>query len=211
MSEVFRMKQSFYDKDYFERGLESGKSCYQNYRWEPELTIPMAMTIIDYLGIRKGERVLDFGAAKGYLVKALRLLYRDAWGYDVSKYALSNADAATDPFCSDCDILEMSFDYCIAKDVFEHIEKEELHTLLDKIKANTLFVIVPLGDKNGYRAPNNNFDKSHIICEDGVWWVNFLTSSKVWRVRDFKNRIDGIKDSYYKTYPEAHGFITLKK
>ncbi len=48
----------FYDRDYYERGLASGKSNYDNYRWIPELTFPMAMTIIDVLGIRRGDRVL---------------------------------------------------------------------------------------------------------------------------------------------------------
>lgn len=69
-----------YDREYFEYGVETGKSNYQNYRWIPELTIPMAMTIIDLLGIKPNESVLDYGCAKGYLVKALRMLHRNAWG-----------------------------------------------------------------------------------------------------------------------------------
>ena len=80
----------WYDADYFERGLESGKSCYQNYRWVPELTIPMTMTIIDYLKIPRGAKILDYGCAKGYLVRSMELLGRPAWGLDTSPYAIEN-------------------------------------------------------------------------------------------------------------------------
>ena len=49
------MNSSFYDREYYEEGLESGKSAYQQYRWVPELTIPLAMTLIDYLQIKKEQ------------------------------------------------------------------------------------------------------------------------------------------------------------
>ena len=80
--EVEEAEESVYNESYFERGLESGLSLYQNYRWIPELTIPMAMTIIDFLGIKRHQTILDFGCAKGFLVKAFRLLYRSAYGVD---------------------------------------------------------------------------------------------------------------------------------
>ena len=63
-----------YDEDYFERGLSSGKSGYDNYRWLPELTIKFAYKIIKELNLREGDRVLDYGCAKGFFVKALRIL-----------------------------------------------------------------------------------------------------------------------------------------
>lgn len=83
--------KNLYDEDYYERGIENGVSCYTNYRWLPELTIPMAATMIEYLGIDMGDRILDFGCAKGYLVKAFRLLHREAYGFDISDYARENA------------------------------------------------------------------------------------------------------------------------
>jgi len=83
----------FYDAKYFEDGIASGKSCYVNYRWIPELTIPMAFWIVRALGIEPGARVLDYGCSKGYVVRALRLLGVDAWGVDVSQYAIRHCDA----------------------------------------------------------------------------------------------------------------------
>jgi len=200
-----------FDADYYERGLETGRSCYQNYRWMPELTIPLAMTIIDYLGIKRNSRILDFGCAKGYLVKALRLLYRDAHGVDTSKYAIENADPDVKDYCGTVDIPPLEYDYIIAKDVFEHIEitrlKKELEWLYNR--SSKMFAIVPLGENKRYYSEKNNLDKSHIICEDSAWWTSFFAANK-WYVKDFRYRIDGIKDSYYETTPKAHGFFTLQ-
>ena len=93
-----RVRVTPYDWTYFDRGLETGQSLYQKYRWLPDQTIPLAGAIIDMLPIRPSDRVCDFGCAMGFLVKALRLLHRDAWGVDLSGYAISEAESDTWPF-----------------------------------------------------------------------------------------------------------------
>src|SRR3990167_8183034 len=60
-----------YGEDYFERGFEKGISCFSMYRWLPELTTPMAMAMVDHLGIRRQDKILDFGSSKEYLVISL--------------------------------------------------------------------------------------------------------------------------------------------
>ena len=45
-------KQSNYSEDYYERGIELGISGYSNYRWIPELTIPMCYEMINILNIK---------------------------------------------------------------------------------------------------------------------------------------------------------------
>ena len=120
------MDSSIYDEDYFEYGLMTGRSCYSYYRWMPEATCSQAMAIIDYLGIKENETILDWGCAKGFLVKAFRLLRRQAWGMDISSYAISKADESVSSYLKLVDIytdslFERSYNYCIAKDVFEHI------------------------------------------------------------------------------------------
>jgi SAM-dependent methyltransferase len=205
-----------YNRDYFERGLETGKSCYQNYRWIPELTIPMAMTIIDFLDLKPGHQILDFGCAKGYLVKALRWLNREAWGIDISNYAIDNCDPEVKDFCyrNNGSVPYMiswrdaPFDWCIAKDVFEHIGIDWLECFLISRIATRYFVIVPLGDYGEFRAPANNLDTTHITCMTENQWSNFFYKLG-FQIEDFRYRIDGIKDSYYQKYPTAHGFFTL--
>lgn len=204
----------FYDKDYFEHGIETKKSFYQNYRWMPELTMPMAMTIIDLFMISKYHTILDFGCAKGYLVKAFRLLHRKAWGVDISEYAINNADSDIKNHCfleyETSPIAKILFDFCIAKDVLEHIPYDKIVFVLKNIKALNLFAIIPLGKDKEFFAPSNNMDLSHVICEEETWWRNIFEMAG-WELKSFDYKIKGIKDSYYKEYPNAHGFFAFKK
>lgn len=212
--EIFLMDTCPYNEAYFERGLEENVSLYQNYRWIPEMTIPMVMTIIDYLEIKRNETVLDFGCAKGYMVKAFRLLYRKAWGIDVSEYAIR---AGNSEYCyiKNGSIAPNSvpdhFDYCIAKDVFEHLS---LPALLEEVNwirnnCNMLFAVIPLGDGINFDCPINDKDITHVLKHGANWWKSIFAESK-WNLLDFTYRIDGIKDGYYEKYPEAHGFFTLQ-
>ena len=214
MCEVFVIgtKEEDFNEDYFERGLECGISCYQNYRWIPELTIPMAMTIIDYLKLKPEHTILDFGCAKGYLVKALRLLKRQAWGYDISQYAISRCDPDVRDYCfldGEIGPRPRSFDFIIAKDVFEHIEANGLGLVLSGLNSEKLFAVIPLGDGKVYRAPVNNCDRTHRICADEHWWIDAFEKGG-WQIEDFRFKIEGIKDHYYEKFPEAHGFFLLK-
>ena len=77
------MDKEFFDKSYYESGPQSEKSLYQNFRWIPELTIPLAHHIVQSMGIMHDQTVMDFGCAKGYLVNALRLLKLEAYGVDL--------------------------------------------------------------------------------------------------------------------------------
>ena len=81
-----------YNKDYYENGVAKGISGYDNYRWIPELTYPMAYSIFKNLKIKKKDKVLEFGCAHGFLVKALNDFKIDAYGVDVSSYAISKVD-----------------------------------------------------------------------------------------------------------------------
>lgn len=204
---------SFYDEDYYMRGIETGKSCYQNYRWAPELTMPMVMRFIDYLHIRPGDTVLDYGCALGFVVKAFRLLHRSAWGFDISPYAIEHVDPMVKDYCfmrnKPVEIPER-FDFCIAKDVLEHIDYGCINNILKYIESKNLFAIIPLGKNGKYDSPYNDLDASHVICEVIDWWLDtFLHCG--WELVNFGYRIEGIKENHYKFYPRAHGFFWCRR
>ena len=60
-----------FGENYYINGIESGISNYVDYKWMPELTLPMAKSFIDIFGIERNSTVMDWGCARAYFVKAL--------------------------------------------------------------------------------------------------------------------------------------------
>ncbi|MCW9034155.1 MAG: class I SAM-dependent methyltransferase [Rhodospirillales bacterium] len=77
-----------YGEMYFDGPREYGYGGYRyDGRWQP-----VAKDIVDHFGLKPGDRVLDIGCAKGFLVKDLRAIGIDAVGVDVSEYGLAHAE-----------------------------------------------------------------------------------------------------------------------
>ena len=77
-----------YGETYFDGPREYGYGGYSyDGRWRP-----VAQDIVDHFGLKPGDKVLDVGCAKGFLVKDLLELGIDAYGIDVSHYALMNCE-----------------------------------------------------------------------------------------------------------------------
>ena len=113
--------KNVFDEKYFEDGVRHRVSAYENYRWMPERTIREASSIINNIQF---DKVLDFGCAKGFMVYAMRLLGKEAYGVDVSEYAVSNGHPKVKDYLSvieSAEDVKGGWDLIIAKDVLEHI------------------------------------------------------------------------------------------
>lgn len=203
-----------YDADYFLRGKQTGKSLYEDYRWLPDLTIPMAMAMVRHLGIRQAETVLDFGCARGYTVRAMRELGYAAWGYDVSKWATDNADPAAREYVisSRLDLADRRFDWVIAKDVLEHVFelRETVDGIMD-MAGRGVFVVVPLSNKDDHKYVVRAFEKdaTHLHRLTLASWAA-LFMRPGWAV-DARYRVKGVKDDYAKRFKRGNGFITCRR
>ena len=80
-----------YGKEYFDGDREYGYGGYKyDGRW-----LSVAKDIVSYFGLKSGDRILDVGCAKGFLVKDLMKVCPglEAFGLDISDYALKNCEA----------------------------------------------------------------------------------------------------------------------
>ena len=164
-----------FDREYFEQGPMTGKSLYTNYRWLPELTLPLCHHLVTYCGMMQEDRILDFGCAKGYVVHGLRLLGYDAHGIDVSEYAISQAPREVNGYVTKIEPFEeisIDFDWVICKDILEHLPYESIDEQLQLLADCTknLIAMVPLGDGHKYYIEAYEQDITHIIREDLKWW-----------------------------------------
>ncbi len=206
-----------YDEDYYERGVVVGKSGYMNYSWMPELTIRMAHFLIISLGISKGDRVLDYGCAKGYLVRALRLLGVNAEGVDVSRYAIDNVDGVVKAHCrliSDpADAFNGDYGMMIAKDVFEHVMEDDLRDLLRHAhpRCKRMFVVVPVAADNfcnSFIVPEYNKDITHITIKSVPWWTRLFEDTG-WNIDQFSHSFPGVKENWTGVWADGNAFYCI--
>ena len=174
-----------FDLEYFEQGPMTGKSLYTNYRWLPELTLPMCHHLITYFGITAAARILDFGCAKGYVVQGLRMFGYEAYGVDVSEYAISQAPKEVNGFVKKIEPFESlnaQFDWIICKDILEHLPydkiEEQLQIFAEALQGiGGLIIMVPLGDGKKYYIDAYEQDATHIIRENLHWWTDILNKN----------------------------------
>ena len=212
MNEVEEM----FDEDYFLRGKETGKSLYRDYRWLPELTIPMVCSIIGHLGIKHDDTILDFGCARGYVVKAFREMGYHAYGFDISEWAVENSDLDVRPYLTCCKGLMLNtttYNWIIAKDVLEHIPTvSDTITRLLEVASTGVFAVVPLSavDGNKYVVRCYEKDVTHIHRLTLSSWVSIFARPG-WSV-EASYRVKGVKDNYWRPmFKLGNGFITARR
>lgn len=199
-----------FDRIYFEDGIKAGVSGYENYRWLPERLHREARAVISLLGIEPKQTVLDFGCAKGFMVRALREYGINAYGCDISRYALSTADKSIKKYLTH-DIPDRNFDFIISRNTLEHIEKWELEKILKKFLTITenLFFTVPLIDPQTGDYVMQMPDKTHKIKWTNVQWMSFVDKCG-WRYVTNYPKVEGLHKNF-DNFPNAIGFYVCKK
>lgn len=200
-----------YDSDYYLRGKDTGKSLYEDYRWLPNLTVPMACRIIAHCGIQPDHHILDFGAARGYTVKAMRDLGYRAFGVDASKWAVDNCHPDVVDYMQHNDTIPTSFDWIIAKDVLEHVP--EVADTIDNMMFHAaigVFAVVPLSITDGgpYNVGDYEKDVTHVHRLTLATWARMFTRHG-WSVT-LAYRVPGVKDNYSE-YERGNGFLTCRR
>ena len=203
--------KNLFDEKYFEDGVRSRVSAYENYRWMPERTIREASSIINNI---KFDTVLDYGCAKGFMVHALRLLGKEAYGADVSEYAVENCHPKVKEYLQVIETTEQltgGWDLIIAKDVLEHIPKDLIPSVLSELRrrCKTLFVAVPLGDGKRYRIREYEMDVTHVVREPEEWWLTTIVDAG-FKIKYFDYEFGHLKENWTGNHPHGNAFIVAE-
>ena len=124
-----------FGKEYFDGEREYGYGGY-NYdgRWKS-----VAKHIVKYFNLKSGNKVLDVGCGKGFLVKDLVDIGIDAYGLDISNYALKNCekDIVSRLFKGNAKKLnfpDKSFDVVVSFNCIHNLKKKECIKALMEIE-----------------------------------------------------------------------------
>ena len=207
------MSGEVFNEDYFLNGKKTGVSNYEDYRWLPELTIPMAEKLKEFLRFDGYNTILDFGCARGYLVKALEISGVNAEGYDSSKWAIENCDSEVKGKVYS-ELPDCIYDFIICKDVLEHLDITEAADAIKKMVVRVrqdILIIVPLTKQhNGdYFRMEDDADATHKIRWTFMDWLTFLQETTGLNVLG-TTHIEGLKPAS-KEVPGSTGFFLIRK
>jgi SAM-dependent methyltransferase len=112
-----------YDRNYYESYLGPIPYDRRAGKWLQFFGL-IADHIVKHIGPKK---VLDAGCAKGFLVEALRDRGVEAYGIDLSEYAIGEVRRDIRPYCRAASLVEPlpeRFDLIVCIEVLEHISEE---------------------------------------------------------------------------------------
>ncbi len=136
------------------------------------------MQVVSWAEFFEPKHVFDYGCGTGEYVHIWRDLGVVAFGFDISKHAVSNSYGG---YCfNEFPAESVRFDLVSCYDVLEHLTEEEVDQALANINQHAskwiLFSICMAGD------PNFALDKTHVLQRSRSWWKEKL--SKYWDVFD---------------------------
>src|SRR5262245_41460203 len=125
-------------------------------------------TIADHIVSKiKPTRVLDVGCAKGFLVESLRDRGVEAFGIDISEYAISEVRPDIRLYCrvaSALDPLDRSYDLITCIEVLEHLTEEEGRSAIANICRSTNDVLFS-------STPDDVIEPTHTNVRPRSWWI----------------------------------------
>ena len=127
------------------------------------------------------KTVLDAGCAMGFLVEGLRNLGVEAYGVDVSEFAIENVDAGIRDYCWQGSIVEpfpRSYDLIVSIEVFEHMDPQDAEAAARNLYNHThdiLFSSTPFDYK----------EATHYNVRPPEYWSELFAKQGFFRDVDF--------------------------
>ncbi|MEW6553633.1 MAG: class I SAM-dependent methyltransferase [Actinomycetota bacterium] len=130
-------KSDFYGEEYFDKpknplevsGYGEAYEGFEEFQQVAELSRELFSP----------TKVLDVGCAKGFLVGALRSHGMEAWGIDISDYAVRTAPADVKDWlkvgnCTSMDFPDGSFDLLVVLETLEHIPPTDIEKTIRELR-----------------------------------------------------------------------------
>lgn len=161
--------------DYFDNP-EHGVG-YGGYRYDGRYA-EVAKRMVDHYGLKPGDRVLEIGCAKGFLLVEFLKLGMEVAGIDASDYAVENAHPEVRPFIRNAPAVSTPypdghFQLVIGKEVLPHVPRAELEQTVQecmRVSNDSLFFEIQCGTSPRELQYMQAWDRTHQVCETPAWW-----------------------------------------
>lgn len=181
-----------YNKDYYKKSCDiDGQLAYDlgNPQWNNYFT-ELSHSIKDAYDVKS---IMDVGCARGFLVGKLRNLNINAFGVDVSSYAISMVEVGLQEYCIQGSILDEDFikglgryDLVTCIEVLEHLPEASVEIAIHNL---TL-----LSDNIYFSSSPDNFnEETHLNVKPPDYWVELFKKNGYYL--DFRKNISVIPHS----------------
>jgi cyclopropane fatty-acyl-phospholipid synthase-like methyltransferase len=122
---------------------------------------------------------LDAGCAKGFLVRALRELGKDTWGFDHSGWALKHAEEVAGLYLYNATAenaqFERNFDVTLAFSLLESLTEDQAFAFLRRARdwtnqAMVAVVLVCENEAHRNRLLTGDGDLARVTVQSRAWW-----------------------------------------
>ncbi len=125
--------------------------------------------------------VLDAGCAMGFLVEGLRERGVEAWGMDVSEYAVARVHPDVRPYCSVGSVTESlnrKYDLIVCIEVLEHLTAREAEQAVENFCENSEDVLFS-------STPFDYKEATHFNVQPPEYWAELFARQHFFRDVDF--------------------------
>jgi len=170
-----RKASGLYDAYYFATG------CGRPYRRDEEWLRFFGSVADRIMRDVRPSSVLDVGCAMGFLVEALRQRGVEAFGVDISEYAIQNVHPDIQPYCwlgSVTDTFPQRYDLIVCVEVLEHLLPREAEQAVENLcrhSDDVLFSSTPLDYK----------EATHVNVQPPEYWAELFARHSFFRDVDF--------------------------
>lgn len=150
-----------YDANYYATGC--GTPYERNDVWLAQFARIADRIVSDI----QPKSVLDAGCAMGFLVEALRARGVEAWGIDISDYAISQVHESARDFCSVGSVTTpflRRYDLITCIEVLEHLPKADAEAAIDNFCAHTDDILFS-------SSPNDFIEPTHFNVQPPEYWA----------------------------------------
>jgi SAM-dependent methyltransferase len=190
-----KMSGNNYHEGYWESGIGSN---YHSYGPDPGW--PLVTSVVKSY-IDSGSIAYEVACAKGYLVKSLVAGGINAFGIDISDYAISKADLdiASRLVVGNAVSLpweDKTADIVLSMEFFEHVPEDEVNTVLaEKIRVLkpggvlAMKIGIELESDNQFANQEDN-DCTHYTIKPRAWWENKFVNAGLIQDKEFQDKFD---------------------
>lgn len=161
-----------YNEEYYRQyDVGIGKVDYQDSTYTKDFLTGIAQQIVSDF---HPKTVLDAGCAMGHLVAALRDLGVEAYGVDVSEYAIANVREDIRPFCRTASLSEdfpadlpQYYDLVVTIEVLEHLYAEDGQKAIANLckRADTVLFS---------STPDDFEERTHVNVQQREYWAKLF-------------------------------------